>query len=91
MRKLFLIAFSPLIIGSLALMTYYGITSNNTGEKMFAVAAITAFVIWLIDPVLLGDTFFEDDDAQSKKNLNIKKAAIPQTQCSIRQNTLLFS
>ena len=77
MRKLFLLAFSPLIIGSLWLMTYYGITSNNTGEKVFAVATITAFVIWLIDPVLLGDTFFEDEDsAQSKKNLNIKRTAI---------------
>lgn len=76
MRKLFLLAFSPLIIGSLWLMTYYGIKSNNTGEKVFAVAAITAFVIWLIDPVLLGDTFFEDEDsAQSKKNLNIKRTA----------------
>ena len=76
MRKLFLLGFSPLIIGSLWLMTYYGIKSNNTGEKVFAVAVITAFVIWLIDPVLLGDTFFEDEDsAQSKKNLNIKKAA----------------
>lgn len=76
MRKLFLLAFSPLIIGSLWLMTYYGIKSNDIGEKVFAVAAITAFVIWLIDPVLLGDTFFEDEDsAQSKKNLNIKKAA----------------
>lgn len=77
MRKLFLLAFSPLIIGSLWLMTYYGITSNDIGEKVFAVAAITAFVIWLIDPVLLGDTFFEDEDsAQSKKNLNIKKTVI---------------
>lgn len=76
MRKLFLFAFSPLIIGSLWLMTYYGIKSNDTGEKVFAVAVITAFVIWLIDPVLLGDTFFEDENsAQSKKNLNIKKAA----------------
>lgn len=76
MRKLFLLAFSPLIIGSLLLMTYYGIKSNDTGEKVFAVAAITAFVIWLIDPVLLGDTFFEDEDsAQSKKNLNIKRTA----------------
>lgn len=76
MRKLFLLAFSPLIIGSLWLMTYYGITSHDTGEKVFAVVAITAFVIWLIDPVLLGDTFFEDEDsAQSKKNLNIKRTA----------------
>ena len=76
MRKLFLLAFSPLIIGSLCLMTYYGIKSNNTGEKVFAVAVITAFVIWLIDPVLLGDTFFEDEDsAQSKKNIDIKRTA----------------
>lgn len=76
MRKLFLLAFSPLIIGSLWLMIYFGIKSNNTGEKVFAVAAITAFVIWLIDPALLGDTFFEDEDsAQSKKNMNIKRTA----------------
>ena len=75
MRKLFLLAFSPLIIGSLALMTYYGIISNNIGEKVFAVVAITVFIVWLINPALLGDTFFEDDEAQSK-NLNIKKTAI---------------
>lgn len=76
MRKLFLLGFSPLIIGSLWLMIYFGIKSNNTGEKVFAVAAITAFVIWLIDPALLGDTFFEDEDsAQSKKNMNIKRTA----------------
>lgn len=43
MRKLFLLAFSPLIIGSLWLMTYYGITSNDLGEKVFAVLALTAF------------------------------------------------
>ena len=76
MRKLFLLAFSPLIIGSLWLMTYYGITSNDLGEKVFAVIAITVFIIWLIDPVLLGDTFFEDEDSAQSKNLNIKKTAI---------------
>lgn len=75
MHKLFLIAFSPLIIASVFLMTHFGITSNDLGEKVFAVTVITAFIIWLIDPVLLGDTFFEDDDAQPKKNLNIKKTA----------------
>ena len=41
MRKLFLLAFSPLIIGSLWLMTYYGITSSDIGEKVFAVVVIT--------------------------------------------------
>lgn len=77
MRKLFLIAFSPLIIGSLWLMTYYGITSNDLGEKVFAVVAITAFIFWLKYPFVLGDTLFEDEDlSQSKKNLNIKKTAI---------------
>ena len=75
MRKLFLLAFSPLIIGSLWLMTYYGITSNDLGEKVFAVIVITGFIAWLVNPALLGDTFFEDDE-QSKKNLNIKKTAI---------------
>lgn len=40
MRKLFLLAFIPLIIGSLWLMTYYGITSNDLGEKVFAVLAL---------------------------------------------------
>ena len=62
MRKLFLLAFSPLIIGSLALMTYYGITSNDLGEKVFAVIAITAFIFWLKYPFVLGDTLFEDED-----------------------------
>ena len=75
MRKLFLLAFSPLIIGSLWLMTYYGIISNNIGEKVFAVVAITVFIVWLINPLIFGDTFFEDEDAQPK-NLNIKKTAI---------------
>ena len=75
MRKLFLLAFSPLIIGSLWLMTYYGITSSNIGEKVFAVIAITLFIAWLVNPLIFGDTFFEDEDAQSK-NLNIKKTAI---------------
>lgn len=76
MRKLFLLAFSPLIIGSLWLMTYYGITSNDLGEKVFAVIAITVFIIWLINPVILGDTLFEDEDLAQSKNLNIKKTAI---------------
>ena len=75
MRKLFLLAFSPLIIGSLWLMTYYGIISNDIGEKVFAVVAITLFIAWLVNPLIFGDTFFEDEDAQSK-NLNIKKTAI---------------
>ena len=75
MRKLFLLAFSPLIIGSLFLMTYYGITSHDIGEKVFAVIVITGFIAWLVNPALLGDTFFEDEDAQPK-NLNIKKTAI---------------
>lgn len=75
MRKLFLLAFSPLIIGSLWLMTYYGITSSNIGEKVFAVIAITLFIAWLVNPLIFGDTFFEDEDAQSK-NLNIRKTAI---------------
>ena len=76
MRKLFLFAFSPLIIGSLWLMTYYGITSHDTGEKVFAVVTITLFIAWLVNPLIFGDTFFEDEDAQSKKNLNIKRTAI---------------
>ena len=75
MRKLFLLAFSPLIIGSLWLMTYYGITSSDIGEKVFAVVAITLFIAWLVNPLIFGDTFFEDEDAQPK-NLNIKKTAI---------------
>lgn len=76
MRKLFLLAFSPLIIGSLWLMNYYGITSNDLGEKVFAVIAITVFIIWLINPAILGDTLFEDEDLAQSKNLNIKKTAI---------------
>ena len=76
MRKLFLLAFSPLIIGSLWLMTYYGITSNDLGEKVFAVIAITVFIIWLINPAILGDTLFKDEDLAQSKNLNIKKTAI---------------
>lgn len=91
MRKLFLLAFSPLIIGSLALMTYYGIISNDTGEKVFAVAAITAFVIWLINPALLGDTFFEDDEVQSKKDLNIKRTAILLIFVSLGTSFIVFS
>lgn len=77
MRKLFLLAFSPLIIGSLWLMTYYGITSNDLGEKVFAVLALTAFIFWLKYPFVLGDTLFEDEDlAQSKKNPSVKGAVI---------------
>lgn len=76
MRKLFLLGFSPLIIGSLWLMICFGITSHDTGEKVFAVVAITLFIAWLINPAILGDTFFEDEDAQSKKNLNTKRTAI---------------
>ena len=77
MRKLFLLAFSPLIIGSLWLMTYYGITSSNIGEKVFAVIAITLFIAWLVNPAILGDTLFEDGDlAQSKKNPSVKGAVI---------------
>ena len=91
MRKLFLLAFSPLIIGSLALMTYYGIISNDIGEKVFAVVVITLFVIWLINPVFLGDTFFEDDDAQSKKNLNIKRTAILLIFISLGTSFIVFS
>lgn len=75
MRKVFIIGFSPLIIGSLWLMTYYGITSSNIGEKVFAVIAITLFIAWLVNPLIFGNTFFEDEDAQPK-NLNIKKTAI---------------
>lgn len=93
MRKLFLLAFSPLIIGSLWLMTYYGITSHDTGEKMFAVIAITLFIAWLIDPVLLGDNFLEDDEdsAQSKKNLNIKRTAILLIFVSLGTSFIVFS
>lgn len=75
MHKLFLLAFSPLIIGSLWLMICFGIKSNDIGEKVFAVVAITLFIAWLVNPLIFGDTFFEDEDAQSK-NLNIKKTAI---------------
>lgn len=91
MRKLFLLAFSPLIIGSLALMTYYGIISNNIGEKVFAVVAITVFIVWLINPALLGDTFFEDDEAQSKKDLNIKRAAMLLIFVSLGTSFIVFS
>ena len=47
MRKLFLIAFSLLIIASIFLMAYYGIVSNDLGEKVFAVLALTAFIFCL--------------------------------------------
>lgn len=83
MRKLFLLAFSPLIIGSLWLMAYYGITSSNIGEKVFAVIAITLFIAWLVNPLIFGDTFFEDDE-QSKKNLNIKKDCYTFDSCIFR-------
>lgn len=77
MRKLFLIAFSPLIIASIFLMAYYGIVSNDLGEKVFAVLALTAFIFWLKYPFVLGDTLFEDEDlAQSKKNPSVKGAVI---------------
>lgn len=62
MRKLFLIAFSPLIIASIFLMAYYGIVSNDLGEKVFAVLALTAFIFWLKYPFVLGDTLFEDEE-----------------------------
>lgn len=75
MRKVFIIGFSPLIIGSLWLMICFGIKSNDIGEKVFAVTAITLFIAWLVNPLIFGDTFFEDEDAQPK-NLNIKKTAI---------------
>lgn len=77
MRKLFLIAFSPLIIASIFLMAYYGIVSNDLGEKVFAVLALTAFIFWLKYPFVLGDTLFEDEElAQSKKNPSVKGAVI---------------
>ena len=91
MRKLFLLAFSPLIIGSLWLMAYYGITSNDIGEKMFAVVAITLFIAWLVNPLIFGDTFFEDEDAQSKKNLNIKRTAILLIFISLGTSFIVFS
>lgn len=56
-------------------MICFGIKSNDIGEKVFAVVAITLFIAWLVNPLIFGDTFFEDEDAQSK-NLNIKKTAI---------------
>lgn len=91
MRKLFLFAFSPLIIGSLWLMTYYGITSHDTGEKVFAVIAITLFVVWLINPAILGDTLFEDEDLAQSKNLNIKKTAILLIFVSLGASFIVFS
>ena len=36
MRKLFLIAFSPLIIASIFLMAYYGIVSSTKQNEVFA-------------------------------------------------------
>lgn len=90
MRKLFLLAFSPLIIGSLWLMTYYGITSNDIGEKVFAVFAITLFIAWLVNPLIFGDTFFEDD-VQLKKNLSIKRAAILLIFVSLGVSFIVFS
>lgn len=91
MRKLFLLAFSPLIIGSLALMTYYGIISNDIGEKVFAVIAITLFITWLVNPTLLEDTLFEDEDAQSKKDLSIKRTAIFLIFVSLGTSFIVFS
>lgn len=91
MRKLFLLAFSPLIIGSVFLMAYYGIVSNDLGEKVFAVLALTAFIFWLKYPFVLGDTLFEDEDAQSKKNLNIKKTAILLIFVSLGTSFIVFS
>lgn len=91
MHKLFLIAFSPLIIPSIFLMTYYGITSNDIGEKVFAVAAITLFIIWLIEPTIFGDTFFEDDEAQLKKKLDVKRAVILLIFVSLGTSFVVFS
>ena len=93
MHKLFLLGFSPLIIGSLCLMAYYGITSHDIGEKVFAVIAITLFVAWLINPSLLGDNFLEDDEdsVQSKKNLNIKRTAILLIFVSLGTSFIVFS
>ena len=91
MRKLFLLGFSPLIIGSLWLMICFGIKSNDIGEKVFAVVAITLFIAWLVNPTLLGDTFLEDEDAQSKKNLNIKKTAILLIFVSLGTSFVIFS
>lgn len=92
MRKLFLLAFSPLIIGSLWLMICFGIKSNDIGEKVFAVVAITLFIAWLVNPLIFGDTFFEDEDsAQSKKNLNIKKTAILLIFVSLGTSFIVFS
>lgn len=91
MHKLFLLAFSPLIIGSLSLMTYYGITSNDIGEKAFTVVAITLFIAWLANPLIFGDTFLEDEDAQSKKDLNIKRTAILLIFVSLGTSFIVFS
>lgn len=58
-------------------MAYYGIVSNDLGEKVFAVLALTAFIFWLKYPFVLGDTLFEDEElAQSKKNPSVKGAVI---------------
>lgn len=84
MRKLFLLGFSPLIIGSLWLMICFGIKSNDIGEKVFAVVAITLFIAWLVNPTLLGDTFLEDEDAQSKKEPEYKKDRYTFDFCIIR-------
>ena len=90
MRKLFLLAFSPLIIGSLWLMICFGIKSNDIGEKVFAVIAITLFIAWLVNPLIFGDTFFEDEDAQPK-NLNIKKTATLLIFVSLGTSFVIFS
>ena len=71
-------------------MTYYGITSSNISEKVFAVIAITLFIAWLVNPLIFGDTFFEDEDAQSK-NLNIRKTAILLIFISLGTSFIVFS
>lgn len=91
MRKLFLLGFSPLIIGSLWLMICFGIKSNDIGEKVFAVVSITLFIAWLVNPLIFGDTFFEDEDAQSKKNMNIKRTAILLIFVSLGTSFIVFS
>lgn len=73
-------------------MTYYGIKSHDTGEKVFAVIANALFVIWLINPSLLGDNFLKDEDpTQSKKNLNIKRTAILLIFVSLGTSFIVFS
>lgn len=71
-------------------MTHFGITSNDLGEKVFAVIVITGFIAWLVNPALLGDTFFEDDE-RSKNNLNIKKTATLLIFVSLGTSFVIFS